>query len=149
MNGWERLLTKHDLLDKHGQLLDKIRFGFSIGSTPSISFTYSPPNHKSAVDNSPAVASWIDDEASSGRLEGPFDQHSLEAILGFFRSSPLGVVEKAGSPGKFRVIRDLSFAGSAGSSINDSLDADDFLTSWGTATEIEKMVSTSPCPHVR
>lgn len=75
-------------------------------------------------------------------MEGPLTQAEVEQKLGgFFRVSPTGVVEKAGSPGKFRIIRDLSFAGDEEDSINDSLDSDEFVTRWGSASEVQHIVS--------
>lgn len=56
-------------------------------------------------------------------------------------SSPLGVVEKAREPGKFRVVRDLSFRNDDGYSVNGQLDSDDFPTEWGTASQVADIVS--------
>lgn len=76
-------------------------------------------------------------------MSGPFSEDEVFNILGgHFVSSPLGVVEKAGEPGKFRVVRDLSYQNSDGYSVNGFLDSDDFPTEWGTAAQIAEIVST-------
>lgn len=67
---------------------------------------------------------------------------------GHFVSCPLGLVEKAGEPGKFRIIRDLSYVNKEdGYSVNAFLDSDDFPTEWGTAAQVAEIVSLFPC-HV-
>jgi hypothetical protein len=55
--------------------------------------------------------------------------------------SPLGVVEKAREPGKFWVIRDLSYQNPERYSINSFQDSDNFPTEWGTAAQVAEIVS--------
>lgn len=50
-------------------------------------------------------------------------------------------VEKAGEPGKFRIVRDLSYENEDGFAVNKFLDADDFPTEWGTAAQVAEIVS--------
>lgn len=140
--GWEKELKEHNLLGAYPQLLERIKHGFSLGSTlPILTHSATPGNHRSVLDQPSVVGNYLDEEVSAGRMDGPFSQEEVEYRLGFFRASPLGVVEKVGSPGKFRIIRDLSFAGQEGTSVNDHLDSDEFRTRWGSAFEVQEIVS--------
>jgi hypothetical protein len=49
-------------------------------------------------------------------------------------------VDKAGEPGKLRIIRDLSFKGKAPFSVNDKIDKNAFTTKWGTAAMVIDLV---------
>lgn len=83
-------------------------------------------------------------------MSGPFSKKEAHHILGgHFISSPLGLVEKSGEPGKFRIVHDLSFKNEDGYTINSWLDADNFPTEWGTAAQIAEIVSISllRCSH--
>lgn len=76
-------------------------------------------------------------------MSGPFTKAQIHDILGrHFVSSPLGVVEKAGEPGKFHIVWDLSFENEDGYSVNGHLDSDNFPTEWGTASQVADIVST-------
>lgn len=105
--------------------------------------SYTPPNHKSALENPSVIREYLAEEVSIGRMSGPLTASQVEAELGgFFVSCPLGLVEKAGSPGNFRIIRDLSYQNKDdGYSVNDHLDAGDFPTKWGTASQVAEIVS--------
>lgn len=58
-------------------------------------------------------------------------------------SSPIFLIPKAGSPGKFRLIQDCSFKNKDGFSVNDFIDSDKFPTRWNTALEVAQIVSVS------
>ncbi|KIK37645.1 hypothetical protein CY34DRAFT_36510, partial [Suillus luteus UH-Slu-Lm8-n1] len=63
-------------------------------------------NHKSALEHPDFIISYIHAEVAAGRYySGPFSPDRLERIIGFFRTSPLGVIPKPGSS-KFRLIQD-------------------------------------------
>lgn len=120
-----------------------MRNGFPIGDMPPLTRTYTPPNHKSALDNPDVIREYLTEEVSLSRMSGPFTAKQVESELGgFFVSCPLGLVEKAGEPGKFRIIRDLSYHNKEdGYSVNEHLNADDFPTEWGTAAQVAEIVS--------
>lgn len=123
-------------------LADSIRHGFTMGYLPPILETDAPPNAPSLLEHKDVIEDWLDEELSLGRLEGPYTQQEVERRLGGpFRSSPLGVVEKSDKPGKYRIVRNTSFKGKSGVSVNDSLDSDDFPTQWGTAAMVGDFVS--------
>lgn len=142
-DAWSHCLSSFNLSSSFPLLPSNIRHGFLIGFPPPLLQTSIARNHGS-VDLKPEVVDqYIVEELVAGRVSGPFTPDELEAVFGGpFKSSPLGLVEKAGSPGEFRIIRDLSFAGDAGVSVNDGLDSDDFPTSWGTFQDVAQFVST-------
>jgi hypothetical protein len=75
-------------------------------------------------------------------MSGPLSASQVKAELGgFFVSCPIGLVDKASSPSKFHIIRDLSYHNKDdGYSVNDHLDSDDFPTEWGTASQVAEIV---------
>lgn len=148
------LLTHINVLEKFPNLPQFIREGFPLGSDlPPIPHTDTPPNQKSAIEVPHVIEEWAEAEKSLGRLEGPYSRQEMERRLGGpFRTAPLGVVEKAGSPGKFRIVQNLSAAGGLGYSVNDHLEP--LGTEWGTAPTTGDIVSThhrilSGRPHRR
>lgn len=78
-------------------------------------------------------------------MDGPFTRSELEAIFGGpFRSSPIQIVEKFDAEGnllKARMAINLSYKDRNGLSVNDMIDSDDTPTRWGTAEQVEKIVS--------
>ncbi|KAF9536813.1 hypothetical protein CPC08DRAFT_607784, partial [Agrocybe pediades] len=60
-----------------------------MGVYSDISFTYTPPNHSSALLHPDAVMRHITTELSLRRYTGPFSRSRLEFLIGPFRSSPL------------------------------------------------------------
>ena len=77
-------------------------------------------------------------------MSGPFTWDELKKEAhGNVIVSPLGAVDKAGEPGKLRIIRDLSFKGRAPFSVNDKINKDAFTTKWGTAVMVIDLVRAS------
>lgn len=146
-DAYEEYLSRFDLNDKYPQLVFNLRNGFPIGNIPPLTRTYTPPNHKSALEHPDVISKYLSEECSLGRMSGPFSKTQIEQELGSnFVSCPLGLVEKAGEPGKFRIIRDLSYINKEdGYSVNAFLDADDFPTEWGTASQVAEIVSYHYC----
>jgi len=139
---FNHFLKCFDLSEKYPDLVFNLQHGFPIGNIPPPTHTYIPKNHKSALDHIDVIHTYCQEEVSLGRMSGPFSADEVFNILGgHFVSSPLGVVEKAGEPGKLRVVRDLSFQNPDGYSVNGFLDSDDFPTEWGTAAQIADIVS--------
>lgn len=142
---WEAMLNKYNLVMKYPDIPTSIRSGFYMGVDSTIPKTCIPTNHKSALENPEAVDAHIRKEMREGRYVGPFAPDRLEALIGPFRTSPLGVVPKPGTDG-FRIPQDLSFPRDDPdrSSVNDEIDGDDFLCSWGTFNVIAEMICTNP-----
>jgi hypothetical protein len=139
---YDDLLHQYNLSHIYPSLTFNMHFGFPIGDIPPLARTYTPKNHKSALDHLDVIRSYCNDEIKLGRMSGPFTKDEVHAILGgHFASSPLGVVEKSSEPSKFRVVRDLSYRNVDGYSVNSHLDSDDFPTEWGTAAQVADLVS--------
>jgi hypothetical protein len=143
-DAFESFLDKFNLTSRYPDLVYNMRNGFPIGDMPPLTRTYTPPNHKSALDNPQVIRDYLADEVALSRMSGPFTAAQVEYELGgFFVSCPMGLVEKAGEPGKYRIIRDLSYHNKEdGYSVNEHLNADDFPTEWGTAAQVAEIVST-------
>lgn len=149
-DAYDDLLHQYNLQHVYPDLTFNMRNGFPIGDIPPLSRTYTPKNHRSALEHLDVIRAYCADEISLGRMSGPFSETEVQNFLGgHFASSPLGVVEKSGEPGKFRVVRDLSFRNSDGFSVNSHLDSDDFPTQWGTAAQVAELVSLFPFVALR
>lgn len=141
---FESLLSSLKLSDRYPSLPYSIRHGFPIGDIPPLSRTYTPRNHKTARDRPDVILNYCNDEVKLGRMSGPYTKDEVHRILGsHFATSPLGLVEKAGEPGKFRIVRDFSYQNEDGFAVNNFLDSDDFPTEWGTAAQVAEIVSHS------
>jgi hypothetical protein len=141
-NAWEKYLQESNLLSSFSTIPFGIRNGFDMGVYSTPTYTYIPPNHKSALAFPPAVLSHIKTELSFGRYTGPFSHSRLELLIGPFRTSPLGLVPKAGTTDQFRLVQDLSFPRNdpIHSSVNSEIDLDDFRCDWGTFQHVASIV---------
>ena len=86
-------------------MIDGFMNGFELGMT-----TFPEPNEpceNSAVahSNPQATTKLINKEIKKGHMLGPFDSPPVEGMV----FSPIHLVKKAGSEGKFRLIHNLSF----------------------------------------
>lgn len=145
-DAWEMYLRNANALLSFPKVPHGIRNGFDMGIKSNPSHTYVPPNHNSALAHPPAVLSYIQKELSLHRYTGPFSQSRLESIIGPFRTSPLGLVPKAGSSNEFRLIQDLSYPRNDPTqhSINSEIDIDDFRCDWGTFQQVASIVMDAP-----
>jgi hypothetical protein len=142
-DAYKSYLSRFNLTDKYPDLVFNLRNGFPISDMPSLSRTYTPPNHKSALEHPEVICDYLAEECSFSCMSGPYTRSQIEQELGgHFVSCPLGLVEKAGEPRKFRIIRDLSYKNKEDNySVNSFLDADDFPTEWGTASQVAEIIS--------
>jgi hypothetical protein len=126
-------------------LSSDLRNGFPLGEFDGLLLnSYDHPNHKNAFPHINEIFSYIQDEVALGRMSGPFTWDELKKeAQGNVIVSPLGAVDKAGEPGKLRIIRDLSFKGRAPFSVNDKIDKNAFTTKWGTAAMVIDLVRAS------
>ncbi|KAG9040891.1 hypothetical protein FS837_012979 [Tulasnella sp. UAMH 9824] len=145
---WQSFLHKYSLSPRYPDLVEKIRYGFPIFGTgndqPVLTKSEIFPNLSSATNNLSFIIENLLEEKELGRMAGPFTTQALEAIVGHFRSSPLGTVEKAGSPGALRVIRNLSHKSSSQRSINDFIESDEWPTRWISASDTASFIATCP-----
>lgn len=118
-------------------LVSYLSAGFPIGDAmPTLlSSSVTQKNHlKSPLEITYAYNYFLD-EVQKHRMLGPLSETHVHHRLGsHFRTSPVGLVPKAGKENAFRVIRDLSHSGEAGWSVNDCIDSDR-PTIWTTFEE--------------
>lgn len=142
----------HDLLEEAGCLEELsdvplgIAYGFRAGVNIPILQSYIPPNHSSATEFDFAVQDAFQKEISAGRHSLPYDPAALESLIGPYRTSPLGVIEKEPGGGKFRIIQDHSFPRNdpSISSVNSQIDTSIFQCDWGTFANCYLLVANAP-----
>ena len=139
-HSFKTLLTQLSLSERYPTLVHYISHGFPIGPMPPVCETIIQRNHISSSNDITIAHSNFLEEVKLSRMIGPITITEAQIILGSnFRTSPVGLVPKANSPGKFRVIRDLSYCGSAAQSVNDLIPADR-PTRWVAAPEFALQV---------
>ena len=105
-----------------------IAHGFNIGCSPKVQLTAARRNKASAYEHPEIVDAYLQNEVRLGRVAGPFETPPLPDL----HISSFGVIPKAGQPGKWRLIIDLSSP--HGFSVNDSIDPDQFPYSTSNLT---------------
>lgn len=116
---------------------------------PLPTVTYAPPNRASASDTPEHlefIAANLEKEEKLGRMSEPFPADVIAETFGHFRSSPLGVVDKATPPGakqKYRQINDASDRDAFGISVNSLIDSDAFPTQWDGPLQVALLVSVA------
>jgi hypothetical protein len=143
---WEKMLNSITPINPFSDVPISMRSGFDMGVHSPPTFTYTPPNHKSALLYPDHVTAHIRKELSLGRYSGPFSRSRLEYLIGPFRTSPLGTVPKSLDSDERRIVQDLSFPRNDPtlSSINSQIDIDDFRCDWGTFNEVREIVIDAP-----
>lgn len=138
------LLTTH-LLTRYPLIPQYIRHG-ALAGIPRIHHSFTPLNNQSTEELSDVFCDIIQTEFNKGRYIGPFSQEELEMEIGPFQSSPLSLVPKAGKPGKYRLIQNLSYPHTnlPIPSINSQLNSDDFPCTWGTFRSICTLIRGLP-----
>ncbi|CUA68220.1 Alpha-mannosidase 2C1 [Rhizoctonia solani] len=143
---WTVALQHAHALPKFNDLLTGIVEGFRIGVHSSLAATTIYPNHLSARSRPDIILNHIAKEVAAGRYTSPFSPDSLSLLIGHFRASPLGVVDKPSSPGKFCVIQDFSFPRSdlCSLSFNSEINPDDFCCTWGFFQDVVEIILKLP-----
>lgn len=87
----------------------------------------------------------MESEQAAGRYSQPYTPSELEALIGPFRTSPIGLTPKPNSS-KFRLIQDLSFPRNHPTiqSVNAGISSDDFPTAWGTFETTAALILSLP-----
>jgi len=80
---WHRLLIKSGLIHSHSHIPQSLQYGF-LGSIPTITSTYIPPNNPSVAEHSDAFTEILTREFSAGRYLGPLSQTEMETLIGPF-----------------------------------------------------------------
>lgn len=142
---WDQNLRAAHLLGKYNQIPMFIRHG-ALAGIPQIPHSFTPLNKESTMALPIAFNEIVQAEFTKGRYIGPFSKEELEDEIGSFQSSPLSLVPKAGKPGKYRLIQNLSHphTNTPVPSINTRLKADDFPCTWGTFRTICTLIRGLP-----
>ena len=104
--GFDALLTRFDLTASFPTLVHRICYGFPIGNFLPLSHTYIFKNHVTNTTDVNHALQYLAEEVAVGRMSGPFSESELQTHFRnqHFQTAPLGVVPKAGEPGRFRII---------------------------------------------
>ena len=146
-DAFERRLRRLGLLGKHPQLPARIRGGFPMGKFSPLKKTYVPDNHVKRPEHLAFIRKYVSEQVALKRMEGPYDERTVKSILrSDFMTSPLFVIDKTGSPAKYRLVQDCSHKNEDGFSVNDSIEAEDFPTKWGNAASVAQIVSVIVLP---
>ena len=128
----EELATYHDQ-DFVKRVVTTCRNGVDIG--------YQGPDHQVESDNWPSaynhsevVRKALDKDLALGRKVGPFSQLPFDS----YAVSPMGVFEKKRSPGRFRIINDLSWP--PGLSVNDFISSEQFSLTYISVDDVVQRI---------
>ena len=132
---WQLMLKNHPNQALVQYILSGIRGGFRIG------FNYRQAackparcNLLSAEINPEVVATYLQEEVALGRVVGPLPVGSIPGV----QVSPFGVIPKGHTPGKWRLIVDLSSP--SGYSVNDGISSDLCSLSYINVDDISRVV---------
>ncbi|KAF5371897.1 hypothetical protein D9757_010604 [Collybiopsis confluens] len=115
-------LRYFNLLDEWSHIVHGVAYGFDVGF----------------------ISDYITQEQAAGRFSQSYTPDELQALIGPFRTSPLGLVPKAGSD-SFCLVQDLSYPRNSDTpSVNSLLNSDDFPTEWGTFTDATNLILSLP-----
>eukprot|EP00731_Ephydatia_muelleri_P013873 Em0007g1183a len=113
---WEAALTRHPDQRFASLIIEGLRHGFRIGFGGGFPLASSPCNMPSAAEQVAAVDKYVEGEFAARRFVGPYDPASCPNV----HINRIGAVPKGHTPGKWRIITDLSFP--AKRSVNDGID---------------------------
>ena len=99
-------------------VLEGLREGFRIGFTPASTLSPAPSNMQSARLHPTVISDYISKEVEEGRMFGPF----LPGQIPVLHINRMGVVPKGRTPGRWRLITDLSHP--EGVSVNDGIQSE-------------------------
>ena len=147
-DAWERLLRDAGLIHRFHKIPLGLQHGFTL-DFPPIRYTQTPPNKPSINTYATEFNESVCKEIAKGRYLGPFSLCEIERALGPIQTSPLSIIPKPGRPGKFRLIQNFSFPLATSSifpnpSINSSIKAEDFPTTWGKFSVVYLLISRLP-----
>lgn len=142
-DAFQDALLEAGLNERYPNLVYDIKHGSPLGNPTPLTHTTIFPNLKSVNDNPAVVDVHLEEEIALGRVSGPFTIEEANFMFGHFKNTPLGLVEKEPGSGKYRIIRHGSKKDSFGISTNDTLNSDDFPTTWHSAWNVASYVSLS------
>jgi hypothetical protein len=128
----ERTLRALGIYAEWKHILDRNRSGFDVGAGTAIPTTITYPDHNSTLHDPDFIIHYVASEQAAGWYSRAFTPAKLEATIGPYRTSPLGLVPESGSSSKWRLIQDFLFLRNPGAaqhaSVNSLIDLDDYPT---------------------
>ena len=102
-------------------------------------------NHRSSRLDPAFINNYIAQEQAAGRYSQAFSPETLEALIGPFRTSPLGLIPKPHSD-SLQLIQDMSFPRDNPliHSVYASINSDNFPTTWGTFEDMAELILSLP-----
>lgn len=147
-HAFDTLLSFFGLTNRFPNLVNSLKNGFRIGVPESrLADSIIPPFRSS--DDDGVIDDYLREEIEAQRMDGPFTEGQMRDLVGgHFAACPVHVVTQVGEAGKVkkRIVRNMSYEGLAGYSVNDLIDSDDFPTEWGSASVVAAIVSHQPVP---
>ena len=147
VNGWSELLIVLNISHKHPNSIDQLMHSF-LARAPTITCSFTPPNNSSICAHHNAFNEIVQKEFTKQQYIGPFTQDRLKSLIGPFQSSHLNIIPKAGKPGKFCLIQNLSHPNSPRPSeplsINSQVNPALFPCKWGKFNTTCALVQNLP-----
>ena len=140
---WCRLLCTAGLQDKYPTIPHCLQFGFDAG-IQLISHTVTPPNRPTIDEYSTKFDELVQIKLQKGRYISPVSCEEVKSLLGAFQTSPFSIIEKPGQPGKYRLIQNPHSPIDSTTSINSSINSDQYPCTWGTFATICLLISRLP-----
>lgn len=145
---FQQIINHYGLHSQFPSLVHDLVNGFHIGLPSHTPFSTSiiPPPRSSRLD--PIIEKDLLDERQAGRMLGPFSLEEIRQFYGnLFAVAPLHAKEKTNPDGSvrgYRIIRDISWPGQDGFSVNDLLNTDDIPPEGGSPQAVANIIATAP-----
>ena len=135
---WEEALQDHPDAEFKSYLLRGFSGGFRIGfDEAKVSLRPAKSNMASAGEHPQVISSYLLEECEKGRVIGPVDSTTEKLVR---QVSRFGVIPKGHTPGKWRLIVDLSAP--EGHSVNDGIDPGLCLLEYTSVDQAARVVSS-------
>ena len=132
---WQQMLQSHPNQALVQYIMSGITHGFRIGfQYGKASCRSAKCNMLSAETNPEVVTAYLQEEVTLGRVLGPLPTGSVPGV----QVSPFGVIPKGHTPGKWRLIVDLSSP--TGNSVNDGIAPDSCSLSYISVDDISGVI---------
>lgn len=115
---WRGALAEHPDREFVGYLLNGLELGFRVGFRQGSPLSSATRNMHSASLHPSVVDDYLGAEAQEGRMLGPFPPGKIDGL----HINRMGVVPKGRTPGRWRLITDLSYPD--GGSVNNGIRSD-------------------------
>jgi hypothetical protein len=124
LHQWRRTLAGHPDREFATYVLNGIERGFRVGFVQGSPLSPASRNMHSAALHPSVVDSYISTETREGRMLGPFPPGRIEGL----QINRMGVVPKGHTPGRWRLITDLSYP--EGNSVSDGIQSELCSLKW-------------------